>query len=127
MLEFKTSTEGVWKTYPADKSVEIKIRPLTKSVLRKLTKKATVTKMVREGRKMVEQEDTDNIMLDGLITDHIVEDWKGINDDGQKKEVTYEGKIEVMDRYLQLSTWVNDTAFLLGELGDGAVMEKKSE
>jgi len=127
MLEFKTSTEGVWKTYPADKDVKVKIRPITKSIIRKMSKKATLTKTVREGGKMVQQETVDPLLLDEYLVDHMVEDWEGINDDGIKKTVTPENKIAVMDRYLQLSQWTNDTAFLLGEIADGATVEKKSE
>jgi hypothetical protein len=126
MLEFKTSSDGVWKTYPADRDVQVKIRPITKSAIRKLSKKATITKSAREGGKMVQQETIDNVILDELLVDHMVEDWEGIVEDGNKKQVTTENKIAVMDRYLQLSQWVNDTAFLLGELADGVKSEKKT-
>lgn len=120
MFEFKRNAEtGIWRTYPADQDVRVKIRPITKSVIRKFSAKATISKSVREGGKMVQKEEIDNDIFEPLLQQHMVEDWEGfVVDDGAKLEVTQENVAAVMDQYLQFATWVNDEAFMLGEISD---------
>jgi hypothetical protein len=126
MFEFKRNAEvGIWRTYPADPEVRVKIRPITKSVIRKLSAKATVTKNVREGGKTIQKEEIDNEIFEPLLLAHMVEDWEGfVVDDGSKLPPTPENVADVMDQYLQFATWINDEAAVLGETSD---RKKKTE
>ena len=127
MLKFQPSETGFWEVYPGDPDVRIKIRPITKSIIRRIAKKATITKMERENGRMTAKEVVDNEQMESLLLDHMVEDWEGIESvDGAKIPVTPDSKTEIMDRYLQLSGWLNEIAFSLGEKIDQEVQKKNT-
>jgi hypothetical protein len=99
-LEKKTvESEGRWFEYAP--GVEIKIRPLTGDILREIRKPAVKTKMEvdQRSRKMIPVETVDDVLLDDLVTDYLIEDFKGIGDSASHAlEVNLASKKLILDQ-----------------------------
>lgn len=97
----KASGDGRWFAY--QEGVEIKIRPLTGTILRDLRKQAAVSRMELDPktRRMIPVEDIDEDKMESILADYLIEDWKGIGDDeGNPMAVTQENKHLVLDQPL---------------------------
>jgi hypothetical protein len=92
-------SDGKWFTY--QEGIEVKVRPLTGTVLRDLRKQATTSKMVLEqrSRRMVPEDTVDDEKFESVIAEYMVEDWRGIGDpDGNPLEVNIENKRLLLDQ-----------------------------
>lgn len=113
----KDINTGVWREYRP--GVRAKIRPLTRSVFRRLQQEAATKETVTErGRRAVTQT-VDPERFDRLLYRHIIEDWEGFaSPDGQPLPCTDEMKDIVCDRLGAFAAWAMEEAGLLAEQED---------
>jgi hypothetical protein len=75
----KKSSEGRWEKFGGD--IEFKIRPLTAEIMKRLTESARTGRMVLEPKSGRMIPEIDNEKLEELVRDHLIEDWRGVEDD----------------------------------------------
>jgi hypothetical protein len=78
-LSALTNTEGKWCPYQDD--FEIRIRPLFSNTIAELSEQARTGRMVRDPRTGKQVPEVDPAKLEELMTDYLVEDFKGLVDD----------------------------------------------
>lgn len=116
-LTKKTVTgEGRWFEYA--EGLEIKIRPLTGEIMKEVRKPAVKIKMevLPGSRKMAPVETVDDNLLNDLLADYLIEDFKGIGgDDGQALPLTLDSKKLILDEIpLREFVWASAQALDMG-------------
>ena len=104
----ETNSEGRWFTYAAD--IELKIRPVLGTSIREIELSAQTGRKVVDPktRKMVPE--VDEKKREDLLTDYIIEDWKGVVDEeNHPVPVTLENKKALLN-LLQISDFVWESA-----------------
>lgn len=97
----KPTGEGRWFTY--QEGVEIKVRPITTTVLKDINKKASTSRMELDPRKgrMAPVDDVDKDVFENELADYLIEDFKGIGDEaGSPLAATRENKRLILDQPL---------------------------
>lgn len=109
--------EGRWFTY--SEGVEFQVRPLTGEVLRRLRKQVTTTKMEVDpgSRRMVPVEKVNDEKLEEVMTDYLIQDFKGIGISSDRAmEVSLENKKLIMDQIpLREFIWASAQSLDVGQ------------
>ena len=104
-------SESIWKEY--DNDVSIKIRPLTPEYVRESRKKYTKKSTVQRGLTV---DNVNEDKWDAALTDHMVDDWKGIVDkEGNPVPCELIAKKKLLDKFPDLANWIFKTARELAE------------
>jgi hypothetical protein len=107
-LSNETNKEGKWFTYATD--IELKIRPILGTSIREIELSAQTGRQVVDPRTRKMVPEIDEKKRDELLTDYIIEDWRGVVDDDDKPvPVTLENKKALLN-LVQISDFVWESA-----------------
>jgi hypothetical protein len=106
-------TDGVWVEYDTD--VSFKIRYLMPEKMDEIRNRCAKKKW-RQGQQVTE---TDDKRLNEMLADYVIEDWKGISENGNMASCTPPNKIRLIGKSIEISN------FIFGIAGDIANFEKQ--
>lgn len=113
MLILRDDNPSIWCEYRA--GVRARIKPIDKTTMRALRKKATRIEFVNRQR----QEVVDDGKFDRLVTRAAIEEWEGVVDSaGQAIPCSDENKDRIANRMINFSAWVIDEAMSLADAED---------
>jgi hypothetical protein len=107
-LSNETNKEGKWFTYATD--IELKIRPILGTSIKEIELSAQTGRQVVDPRTRKMVPEIDEKKRDELLTDYIIEDWRGVVDDDDKPvPVTLANKTALLN-LVQISDFVWESA-----------------
>lgn len=105
------SVEGIWRDYPKDQQVSVKIRPLLPSAIRVLENESLRARL--EGGML--RDAVDDEVFEAKIRNYLIEDWRGITLEGEAAEPD-EGNIQLLfDGCAPFGVWVLGESKALAE------------
>lgn len=108
---------GFWMDY--NEEVRVKIRPITKKLMRDFRKKATTKKGFRGAG------DVNENAYDSAIFEHAIEDWEGIViPSGEKLECNSKNIGLVVGRLINFSAWVIEASMSCAENAEVKLAEE---
>jgi len=109
--------EGIWMDY--NEEVSVKVRPITKNLMRDFRKKATRKKGFRGVG------DVNEDAYDCAIFEHAIEDWEGIVvPSGEKLECNAKNIGLVVSRLINFSAWVVESSMACAENAEVELAEE---
>lgn len=107
-LSNEINKEGKWFNYATD--IELKIRPILGTSIKEIELSAQTGRQVVDPRTRKMVPEIDEKKRDELLTDYIIEDWRGVVDDDDKLvPVTLENKKALLN-LVQISDFVWESA-----------------
>lgn len=108
---------GFWMDY--NEEVKVKVRPITKSLMRSFRKKATTKKGFRGAGDINEE------VYDAAIFEHAIEEWEGIfKPSGEKLECNKMNIGLVVSRFINFSAWVVEACMNCAENAEAELEEE---
>lgn len=115
MLKLKRFNEGVWYDFPSDPSVKFKIRAMTPKKLIELKEKSKKGKIavLKPGGYTEVIDDNDDALLNSEIFAWMLEDYKGIEFDGNISDGEFK---DIIFNHVQFRDFITDKSYDLFKL-----------